>query len=260
MPESKLAAPIIAAASSLFGGFASRRSAQEASSRRIQTTVADAQAAGINPLTALGASGHQGADAPQSHAALGAGFQGVSRAIMQGQAQSIRADVQQKHLQNDALRLQLEKQRQANVVRSISSGARTAAAEGHALGTRQNPLQGHQWYRLHDGTMVVFPHRDIGEMFSDSKYGAGLGAGIIAAQTGNPLIPPREAMNPAARRLYDAGSRVGSKALGLGPRAMSVYEAINRYFDPKEEEQLPSANRLPIGRPSARYPWHRSRN
>lgn len=258
MPGGDIAAPLIAAGSSLFGGFLSRRSSQRAASRRIQTTVADAQAAGINPLTALGASGHQGADAPRSHAALGAGFQGVSRAIMQGQAQSIRADVQQKHLQNDALRLQLEKQRQANIVRSVAPAARTAAAADHAagpLGSPGNPDIAMKAYKLPDGTVIYWPNEDIIEPFSDSKYGFALGSAILAQQRGTPFVVPPSARNKVARESFKAADSLRQLPADVARQIMRFVRARDRTGTP-----LPTANRFPVGRPSANYPWHRSRN
>lgn len=90
--------PTIAAAGSLFGGHVDRRAAREAAQKSIQWRVADAQAAGVHPLFALGAS-------PSFPSSTGASFAQAGEQI--GNAVTASRDVQGRALlalQMDALR------------------------------------------------------------------------------------------------------------------------------------------------------------
>lgn len=137
MPVGKILLPLIG----LVGSVLESRDKRQASQSRIQTTVADAQAAGINPLTALGASGHHGADSGAG--GLGAGLQGLSRSMMRQQGQSMQLDIDRKRLENEGLQLQLQKQQHVDYMRHAGRLVRTSVAAEHAnAGGSETPVTG----------------------------------------------------------------------------------------------------------------------
>lgn len=108
----------LGAASSLLGGFMGQNAAKEASDQewkrqkkvlqnRVQWTVADANAAGIHPIYALGAPPFNYTPAMAGDGGLAAGFANAGQSLSEGIRAS--ADLQQR-LNHDMALLQLENQ------------------------------------------------------------------------------------------------------------------------------------------------------
>lgn len=259
--------PLISAGASLVGASKSRRSARHAASTRIQTTVADAQAAGINPLTALGATGHQGADASASHASAGAGFAGVSRALLHGQQQMQRQQIENKKLENDAMRLMIAKQHDSNTVRMASLGARSLPAEGHAftppvptrpLGTLADPFPLFQHFRHPDTQQIYRLHHQI---LSESAFQQGIPAAMstaLLAQQKRPqnfMIAPKASQHLGARAVtnnftWDDLRRIRDWRRDLAPTIPSLSDFFG--------SPPPSMNK-PLGPRARRSWWNRQR-
>lgn len=146
----------------------------------IRWKAEDSRAAGIHPLFGLGAQTIQPSPAYVGADPGGAGLSSAGQSAI-GAASQL-AVIEGQKLQNKALEAQIYRNtteglladmQAAEVKSRINRENQPSAAEG----TKENPYTLYNWYRDLDGSLVVLPHTDLGEIGENAlgKYFTGRG-------------------------------------------------------------------------------------